>query len=977
MSIPVPTQPLGRWRVSLVIVFLLVAVWYLAWRPSTFNPDALLFSATLYALEVFGFATVLLHLFMTWRLSVRTPEAPRRDWRVDVFIPTYNEPPGLVRKTLLAARNMRYPHTTWLLDDGNRPEMAELAEELGVRYLARGDNEDAKAGNLNHALKHCRGELVAVFDCDHAPHRDFLTDTIGFFNDERLGFVQTPQDFYNLDSYQHRRKGQSLNVWTEQSLFFRVIQRGKDCWNAAFFCGSCAILRRQALDDIGGFTTGTVTEDLHTSLRLHGAGWHSVYHARPLAFGLAPRDYPSFLRQRIRWGQGAMQVWRNEGLLLGRGLSWPQRLNYWASVLTYFEGWQKAAFYLVPVVVLLTGVMPIAVLDLEFLLHFVPYYLLSFWVFEELGRGYGRTVYTEQYNMGRFMGFMLATVGLLRRRIPFLVTVKDANPRWQSLVAMLPQLTVLAANVAGILVGTLLYMTSQHLAPGAYAANIFWALLHIGIGIGVVRLTLERAGFRRSEYRFPLRMPARVQGPEGGSHLASVEDISSDGFHLSELPEGLFQPGDAVCGELVMPGRNLSMHAQVRRVSGNTLGCRFVTDAATAADRDALLVFLYGSDLQWRLANLVDRRPTPLERLLPHLAPDGAHPVPTARHWCAAMIAPARKGESAQMVLAGDPNEGRDSIPLMAFRQEHRRDVRCTILRCGQRVRTFGALTLVEVLETPTAPIYHYRLDLGSRSVISRYSPIDRGRKATVPADGIRAASLVLFMVASLLLAAGALSNAQAADSRLALGGVEYAGDDAGFAFSALVLPLPGATPEGGWAHRYTLAGQTYRYDGDPGRVEAEAWSGEAALGYRGVSGRGWWSVFGGVRYTDTDLDPSDPGNDNEGGKTRPTLHLERGQWLDGDYRWLALGHASYTFEQDGYWVRGRLLHRFDSGHLTGPELLRHGDPDYGVTQAGWVYTGMRPFGDRGPEVGVKAGVRINDDTANYGYGGLELLQRF
>jgi len=251
---------------------------------------------------------------------------------------------------------------------------------------------DAKAGNLNNALRHSVAEYVAIFDADHAPARDFLQHTLGYFNDQQVAFVQTPQDFYNLDSYQHRHDQQRRLVWTEQSLFFRVIQRGKDYWNAAFFCGSCAVLRRRALDEVGGIATGTVTEDLETSIRLHRKGFKSVYHTQSLAFGVAPSTVVPFLKQRVRWGQGAMQALRHLGTWFGRGLTFPQRVNYLATVFTYFDGWQKAVFYISPVIVLATGIMPIAEVSWVFLAHFIPFYILTFWAFEELGRGYGRSV---------------------------------------------------------------------------------------------------------------------------------------------------------------------------------------------------------------------------------------------------------------------------------------------------------------------------------------------------------------------------------------------------------------------------------------------------------------------------------------------------------------------------------------------------------------------------------------------------------
>ena len=222
-------QSLEPARQVLVVVYLAVAGWYFLWRLGTFNPQALVFSWVIYVAEVYGILTVLLHLFMTWNLSERQAPAPGAGLTVDVFIPTLNEPLGMLRRTLLAAIHMDYPHRTWVLDDGARPEVAALAEALGCRYLSRRSNEDAKAGNLNQALAHSAADYVAVFDADHVPKREFLTRTLGYFQDRKVAFVQTPQDFYNLDSYQHRWRKPHRAVWTEQSLFFRVIQRGKDC----------------------------------------------------------------------------------------------------------------------------------------------------------------------------------------------------------------------------------------------------------------------------------------------------------------------------------------------------------------------------------------------------------------------------------------------------------------------------------------------------------------------------------------------------------------------------------------------------------------------------------------------------------------------------------------------------------------------------------------------------------------------------
>lgn len=615
-------------RTLIVLAFVVYAPYYLIWRLGTFNPEAPFFSWLIWGAEVFGYLTAVLHVFMVSRLTSPKASPPPQGLTVDVFIPTYNESVSLLRHTLLAATRMEYPHQTWLLDDGNRPEMADLAKELGCRYLARTENTDAKAGNLNNALSHSQADFVAVFDADHVPHKDFLNRTLGFFRDEKVAFVQTPQDFYNLDSYQHRRHRRLSYIWTEQSLFFRVIQRGKDRWNAAYFCGSCAVLRRAALESIGGFATGTVTEDLHTSIRLHKKGHKAVYYPVSLAFGLAPNSVRAFLLQRQRWGQGAMQVWRKEGILFTRGLTMPQRLNYLASVLTYFDGWQKAIFYLAPAVVLLTGVMPISVLGKDFLLHFIPFYILCFWAYEEAGRGYGGTVLTEQYNMARFATFALATIGGFGRRLTFTVTQKISLER-DRLRTVIPQLFVLLLSLCAIIIGAILWRLHQHLSPGAFWANILWAGINLGLAGAVVRFTLRRK-HRRREYRFPIPLPAFLGKPEEGRVLGLVEDISADGCRfISEKP---VVTGSNVNGEIFLPSGRMPVIASVSRhhepVTPSRESRAELTTAVKRASRQKIEYglafhwksaneavqlenFLYGSDLQWQILDLHEGVTTP------------------------------------------------------------------------------------------------------------------------------------------------------------------------------------------------------------------------------------------------------------------------------------------------------------------------------------------------------------------------------
>jgi cellulose synthase (UDP-forming) len=618
----IPYIPL-EWPRVLVAVLAWVAIMrYMIWRVGTFNPEHPIFSWILYGAELFGLISMMKFHFMIWRLSDREAPSAEPGHTVDVFIPTINEPVSVVRRTALTAMAMDYPHQTWILDDGRRDEIRALAAELGCGYIARPNNEHAKAGNLNYALARTGGEFIAIFDADHAPKKTFLLRTIGYFRDAKIAFVQTPQDFYNLDSYQHRAAIRKGRLWSEQSLFFHVIQRGKDMWNAAFFCGSCAIVRRSALTAIGGFATGTVTEDIHTSIRLHKAGFTSAYHCESLAYGIAAAQIEPFLKQRIRWGQGAMQVWRKERIVFSRQLSVPQKICYMASILTYFDGWQKCLYYFTPAFVLMTGWAPIVTDTREFLIYFVPYFLMCIWAAEEMGRGYCRPTKIEQYNMARFWAFCWATVGLFRKNLKFNVTNKRMVSIPTYSLYMLPHYFIFLINAIAIPLGILFYSGFHHLDQFALSANIVWAGVNLIIAGMVMMFTLSRIGYQRHDYRFAIPLVAALSGPDGRPRYGAVDDLSSAGMLLL-LPEN---PGFAVDqeirGELHLPGEVIPFHALIRtfgaRHNSNaafTAGCQFLWEDHAARNR--LELFLYGSNLEWQVHHISERIPTILERALP------------------------------------------------------------------------------------------------------------------------------------------------------------------------------------------------------------------------------------------------------------------------------------------------------------------------------------------------------------------------
>ncbi len=238
------------------------------------------FMLLLLSAEAYAFIILYLGYVQTIQ-PLRRPPAPMPDnvdeWpHVDLFIPTYNEPLAVVRSTIFGALNIDYPADKlhpYVLDDGRREDFRKFCEKAGIGYITRSDNKHAKAGNINHALTKVDSPFVVIFDCDHIPTRSFLQMSLGWFlKDKKLGIMQTPHYFYSPDPFE-KNLNQFMSIPNEGELFYGVIQDGNDLWNATFFCGSCAAIRRTALDEIGGIAVETVTEDAHTSLRIQMNGW--------------------------------------------------------------------------------------------------------------------------------------------------------------------------------------------------------------------------------------------------------------------------------------------------------------------------------------------------------------------------------------------------------------------------------------------------------------------------------------------------------------------------------------------------------------------------------------------------------------------------------------------------------------------------------------------------------------------------------
>ena len=398
-------QPSSLTRKFLILLTIVVCLFYLTFRLFYFNSNstyALTVSILLYVAEAWGIFNLFLFFLQVWEVK-EPPAQPVLEGRtVDVFVPTFNEDPALLRATLEACVRMDYPHRTYVLDDGRRPEVEALARDLGIEYIARPDNRHFKAGNLNYAFERTDGEFVVVLDADHVPEPHFITRLIGYFHDDRLGYVQTPHAFYNFDSFQARLDHKNRKYWEEGHLFYYVIQPGRNRWGCPIFAGSAAMFRRSAIRDVGLMATETITEDMHTGLRMNAKGWRSVAISERLVAGQAAPDITTFHAQRLRWGTGNLSILKYDNPLTMRGLSLGQRLCYLGSMLHWASGPFKLIIYLTPILMLFSGVPPVREFTWELLYVTLLYLVVSLTTLKIVSNGFGSIINAELFAMVNF-----------------------------------------------------------------------------------------------------------------------------------------------------------------------------------------------------------------------------------------------------------------------------------------------------------------------------------------------------------------------------------------------------------------------------------------------------------------------------------------------------------------------------------------------------------------------------------------------
>jgi cellulose synthase (UDP-forming) len=561
----------------------------------------------LLAAEIYAWLIMMLGFAQcAWPLKRLPTALPERieDWpSVDIYIPTFNEPLSVIQPTVLAAKGVDWPagrKRIFVLDDGRREPVRRFAEQAGVEYLARPDNAHAKAGNLNHALARTDGEFIAIFDCDHLPVRSFLQTTVGcLLRDPRCAMVQTPHHFFSPDPFE-RNLETFRRVPNEGSLFYGLVQDGNDFWNATFFCGSSAVLRRAPLLEIGGVAVETVTEDAHTALKLHRRGYRTAYLNLTQAAGLATESLSQMVAQRIRWARGMAQIFRVDNPLLGRGLSLMQRLCYSNAMLHFFYGIPRLIFLTAPLAYLYFELHIIRSSAVIFALYLLPHLVLPHITSARMQGAYRHSFWAEVYETVLAWYITVpTTLAFLNPRLgKFNVTAKGGFVQrthfdWS---ISRPYFGLVLLNGAGLLIGLARLLVWNRFEAGTVLLNLLWTafnLLMLGAAIGVAHERRQVRGFHRVEADLPVGLIL----PDGRTHRCRSTNYSLNGLGLQLAEPLALEKGSTVQVLLQGGDAEQAFGARVTSQHGARMGLQF--EELPLARQEQLIRCTFGRADAW------------------------------------------------------------------------------------------------------------------------------------------------------------------------------------------------------------------------------------------------------------------------------------------------------------------------------------------------------------------------------------------
>ena len=561
-------------RIAFLLIAAFITLRYLIWRATSTlvytGPVDFFFMSLLYVAELEVALVYIINMFTNVypleRPEVKLPDDQATWPTVDVFLPTYTEDPDLVRITATAAAQIDYPKdkiNIYILDDGSteqrcqhpqlgpgahhrRRKLKAVAERLGIGYIARKENTHAKAGNINYALSQTQGDIVLVLDCDHVPAHDILQHTVGwFFTDPKLCLVQTPHFFINPDPLE-KNLGSFHKAPSENEMFYRGIQPAIDFWDATFFCGSAALLRRSALDEVGGIVGETITEDCETSINLHALGYHSVYVSRPMVCGLSPETFEDFLLQRTRWCQGMVQMFFLNNATFKAGLSLSQRICYTSFYMYWFFGFARFMFFVAPSLYLLFGIQIYHASLQEALVYVLPHIFGSLVTMRYLFGKYRWPLFSELYESVQGLFLLPAVIGVVENpRAPtFKVTPKGKTLDNDYLSPLAgPFYLMFAIMLLSIPTAIYEWVTNPYAQDGIIICLV-WLTINLVLTFSALGVFWERQQVRT----YPRAWANNVTGvlDKHGNELATgrLHDLSMSGVGMVAVMRGQLEVGE-------------------------------------------------------------------------------------------------------------------------------------------------------------------------------------------------------------------------------------------------------------------------------------------------------------------------------------------------------------------------------------------------------------------------------------------------
>lgn len=506
-----------------VLLTVILNIIYLYWRirytlPLEFGVVSIIMGVSLVIVEFLGALESMVHYYNMYKIeSPQVPDVPLELFPdVDIFIATYTEPMDLLYKTINGCKHLEYPDRTkihiYLCDDGHRPEAKKLAESMGIQYLDRSDNIGAKAGNLNHAMSKSNSPLILTMDADMIPRRILLMRLVPYFVDAwiknegkeekdqiKMGFVQSPQTFYNPDLFQYFLFSEN-RIPNEQDYFYKDVQVSRNRSNSVIYGGSNTLLSREALNDIGGFYEKAITEDFATGMLLQKKNYRCYAMNEELASGLSPTDFPSLIQQRIRWARGCIQTGRKMHIFLTKSFSLAQKANYWASIWYWYAPIKRLIYIMAPIMFATFGYMVIKTDLLQILIFWLPMYISSTVTLRMMSRNIRTTKWTNIYETAMFPFLLFPVIeeflGISLKK--FKVTRKDGvnTEQQNNLLYVLPFLLFIILSVIGIANIIFMILRSGTIGP---IVVLFWLLINIFNLVMATFFVLGRKFHRKSE----------------------------------------------------------------------------------------------------------------------------------------------------------------------------------------------------------------------------------------------------------------------------------------------------------------------------------------------------------------------------------------------------------------------------------------------------------------------------------------------